>query len=415
MSTRTAIVITNDATIAPFDEPARDILVLNERLADYQDRLLAARSIPVRRVAPDELAAALAGRPANAPTLVFDERLFFSPELLDEFLRRSAGRTTRACLCKSVFAKQLAVLQAVPDEGSRLSYPLFHCLGPTLDERTAEPVEIDPDEYFEEGSFPPHMLGKDGFKYSVSTRPLMCLTEPLHIGLMNIAANFARVARLRRPGLLGGLKALWAALTACTLNRTAIKARVLRALSVVDRRAEVHPTAVIEGSVIGPGAKIGAHAVVRCSVVGAKAFIDDHAGIKFSVIGEGAYVANNNVIFFTTVYPRAFLISGPYQFCCFGRDTAIMNSIPTDYRLDGKTITVATEQGLQDTGLRFAGSIFGHGTRVAAGLIIGPGRVVPGGLTLYPDPARVLTRIPTDLPEQGPVWFLKDGRLTDAP
>jgi carbonic anhydrase/acetyltransferase-like protein (isoleucine patch superfamily) len=283
----------------------------------------------------------------------------------------------------------------------------------TLSHEKALDIIIDVDEYFEEGSFPDHMLNKDNFKYSITTRPIVALTEPLHIGLANIAANFARIARLRKPGIGGGLKALWAGLTAFSLKRATIKARILESVSVISPTAEVHPTAVIEGSVIGSGAKIGAYAVVRFSVVGERAFIDDHAAIKFSTIGDRAYISNNNVIFFCTVYPGAFLISGPYHFSCFGKDSAIMNSIPTDYRLDGKTIKIKTKHGVQDTGLRFAGSIIGHRTRIAAGLIFSPGTSIPGDLTLYTDPARVCSRIDPDLAKKGNVWFLKDGKLTD--
>ena len=412
MSKKTAIIIIRDELIPPFQEPARDILIQNVKLSKYQDDMLGRFGFAVTRISESECKQGLSK--VEGGSLLLHEHLFFSPEFLQEFLEKSQGKTTRACLKKNVYTRQLAVLQDVEQLDEYLAYPLYHIAAEKELEK-AEDIVIDVDEYFEEGSFPPHMLNKDNFKYSITTRPIVALTEPLHIGLANIAANFARIARLRKPGLWPGLKALWAGLTAFSIDKTTIKARALRALSVISPTAEVHPTAVVEGSIIGPKAKIGAYAVVRFSVVGEGAFVDDHAGLKFSTIGDGAYIANNNVLFFSTVYPRAFLISGPYQFCCFGYDTAIMNSIPTDYRLDGKTIKVKTKHGLQDTGLRFAGSIIGHGTRIAAGLIFGPGRAIPKELTLYPDPARVLTKVDENLADQGNVWFLKDGVLTDEP
>ena len=412
MSKKTAIIIIQDELIPPFQEPARDILIQNEKLSKHQDEVLRRLGFVITRVTQAESSVALSK--ATNGSLLLHEHLFFSPEFLQEFLDKSQGKTTRASLKKGVYTRQLAVLQDVEERDEYLAYPLYHIASEKELEK-ADDIVIDVDEYFEEGSFPPHMLNKDNFKYSITTRPIVALTEPLHIGLANIAANFARIARLRKPGLWPGLKALWAGLTAFSIDKTTIKARALRALSLISPSAEVHPTAVVEGSIIGPKAKIGAYAVVRFSVVGEGAFVDDHAGLKFSTVGDGAYIANNNVLFFSTVYPRAFLISGPYQFCCFGYDTAIMNSIPTDYRLDGKTIKVKTKHGLQDTGLRFAGSIIGHGTRIAAGLIFGPGRAIPKELTLYPDPARVLTKIDENLADQGNVWFLKDGVLTDEP
>jgi len=395
------------------------MLVLNQTLSDYQEKLLTARGVSFERVHEDAVTAALKPDPAVKPdpTLVFDETLYFSREFLDEFLsrsRQSGATTTQACLKDGLFSNQLAILQEAHSREGFTAFPLFYTSTGTLDRSAATPITIDVDEYSESGNFPPHMLGKDNFKFSVTTRPILGVSESIHIGLVNMAANFARIGRLRRPGPLAAIRTLIALATAFTLDRTALKARALRALSHIDPTAEVHPTAVVEGSVIGPRAKIGAYAVIRFSVVGTGAFVDDHAGIKFSTIGEGAYIANNNVIFFTTVYPGAFLISGPYHFCCFGRNTAIMNSIPADYRLDGKTVRVVTSRGVRDTGLRFTGSIVGHETRIAAGLIFPPGRTIPGGLTLYPDPARVLNELEPDIAERGSVWFLKDGRLSDG-
>ncbi|MBI4858963.1 MAG: hypothetical protein HY815_01615 [Candidatus Riflebacteria bacterium] len=418
METTAALITRSDTLIPPFDEPAREILVANERLGTYQDRILSELGIAPTRIPESEVASRLGpGAPAGE-TLLFAENLFFSPEFLTEFMRRSRASgagLTRACLKRGVFSQQLAVLQEVEQTEEHLAFPLFFAKGTAFDPKTAVSIVIDVDEHFESGNFPRHMLGKDNFRFSVTTRPILALTEPVHIGLASMAANFARLGRLRKPGPVGALRALLAILTAFSLDRETLKARALRALSRIDPTARVHPTAVVEGSVIGPGARIGAYAVVRFSVVGADAFVDDHAGIKFSIIGDRAYIANNNVIFFSTVYPGAFLISGPYHFCCFGYDSAIFNSIPSDYRLDGKTIKVATSRGVQDTGLRFGGSIVGHKTRIAAGLIFPPGRAIPGGVTLYPDPARVVGNIDPDLPRRGQVWYLKDGRLVDTP
>jgi carbonic anhydrase/acetyltransferase-like protein (isoleucine patch superfamily) len=250
------------------------------------------------------------------------------------------------------------------------------------------------------------MIKKEGYRFCVTSRPVMTLTHPLHVALANMAANFARLAEQKR---LPAWEKLKIALRARSLD----KFQILRTISRIHPEAEVHPTAVVEGSVIEKGAKVGAYAVVRFSYVGEKAFIDDHAGLKFSIVGNGAYIANNCVLFFSTVYPRAFLISGPYQFSLFGYDTALMNAIPSDYRLDGKSISVQTNRGVEDTGLRFVGSVIGHRTKIAAGVIIGPGRLIPNDLQILPDPARVITRVPADTPAHVPL-FLIGGELVPA-
>ena len=194
--------------IPPFNEPARDILIQNERLADYQDRLLSECGYKVIRLTPDEAVTELSK--LCDPALIFEEHLYFSREFVMEFLEKSKGQTTRACLKKGIYSVQLAVLQDVPQTENYLAYPLYYTEKPDFPFGRVEDVPesvtdiiIDVDEYFQEGSFPTHMLNKDNFKYSITTRPIVALTEPLHIGLANIAANFARVSRLRKPSVWG--------------------------------------------------------------------------------------------------------------------------------------------------------------------------------------------------------------------
>lgn len=405
--------------IKPFDDLPPNLLVLNEPLEVLQAESLRSLGVPVIRTG-------IEGFPdPGEDSLVFPDSLFFTTELMETFLTAAneslsnsnrSGGVFRASLRKGLFTRQIAVLQEGDTGKDTVLLPLYLFRGVRPSVRPDEWTEviIDCDEFSEKGRFPNHMLGKDSFQFCLTTRAALEITEAIHIPMANMAANLARVARFKKVS--GPAKAALAfrALLAAWGGRPAATAAVLRGLSQIHPRSDVHPTAVIEGSVIGEGAKVGAYAVVRFSVVGRDAFIDDHAGVKFSIIGDGAYIANNNVIFFSTVYPGSFLISGPYQFCCFGRDTAIMNSIPSDYRLDGGTIRVQTSKGVMDTGLRLAGSIVGHRTRIAAGLIIAPGRSIPGGLTLYPDPARVLTKV-TDPVDTGKPLFLKGGTLVEVP
>ncbi|HBC75662.1 MAG TPA: hypothetical protein DC017_12590 [Candidatus Wallbacteria bacterium] len=399
-----AFVIRTDTSIPPFNDHCGDILILNEKLRDYQSRVLTEAGFDCKFVTRPELKTE-----NTAGALIFDDDIFFTPEFLNEFIARSlknAHETSRAALEKTLFTKQIAILQNLGENESIIEYPLYFSKSAGFDPSRAANVIINPDEFFESGHFPDHMIGKDHFKFAVTSRAIVRVCEPIHIAMVNMAANFARLARFRKLGIAAKLGVLFRA-------RSINESRILSALSIIERGAKVHPTAVVEGSVIKAGAIVGAYAVVRFSVVGSGAYIDDHSAVKFSVVGEKAYIANNNVIFFSVVYPRAFLISGPYQFSCFGYDSAVMNSIPSDYRLDGKTISVMCSGGVKDTGLRFAGSIIGHRARIAAGLIIAPGRMIPNDVTLYPDPAMVVNKVPPEAGEKKGAWFLIGGKLTD--
>lgn len=406
MKIRDAYILRTETVIPPFNDHCGEILILNRKLKDHQASLLSQFGIRAHFVSESDIA----GRDV-AGALVFSDFLYFSAEFLSDFIALSSADgvdVSRAALRKSLFTRQIAILQGLCENESIIEFPLYHVKSGAFDPARAKNVVMQVDEFFESGNFPKHMLGKENFSFCLTTRPITAVRESIHIALANMAANFARVARFKKLSAAEKLRLLFRA-------RSLDRSRLLSALSVVEKGAEVHPTAVVEGSVVRSGAKIGAYAVVRFSVVGNGAFVDDHSSVKFSVIGDGAYIANNNVIFFSVAYPGAFLISGPYHFSCFGYDSAVMNSIPSDYRLDGKTISVMTSSGVRDTGLRFAGSIIGHRTKIAAGLIIAPGRAIPNDLTLYPDPAMVLNRVDTDAASISKVWFLVGGRLVDKP
>lgn len=399
-----AFIIKTNTVIPPFNDHCGDILILNEKLKDYQARVLSAAGFDCVRLEREAL------KNENlSNSIILSDDIFFTPEFLSEFLKRASALDAplvRAALEKTLFARQIAILQRLKENESVVEYPFYYSKSSSFDDGLAKNAVVNPDEFYESGHFPDHMIGKDHFKFCVTSKAIVRLCEPIHIAMVNMAANFARLARFRKLGAAEKLGVLFRA-------RSINESKILGALSVVEKGAKVHPTAVIEGSVVKAGAVIGAYAVVRFSVIGGGAYIDDHSAVKFSVVGENAYIANNNVIFFSVVYPRAFLISGPYQFSCFGYDSAIMNSIPSDYRLDGKTISVMCSDGVKDTGLRFAGSIIGHRTKIAAGLIIAPGRMIPNDVMLYPDPAMVVTKVPEAAAERKGAWFLIGGKLVD--
>jgi len=399
-----ALVIKTETVITPFNDHCGDILISNEKLRDYQLSTLSDMGFSVEFISIDSISSHV-----SPGTLILYDYLYFTPEFLAEFISKASNSDAEICSAavkKGLFTKQIAIFQDFYENESILGFPLYYCAAKKFEPEKAKRIVIDVEEFYESGNFPQHMIGKDNFKFCLTTRAIMAVRESIHIALANMASNFARIARYKKLGLKDKLSILWRA-------RSIDKFKILSSISVIEKGAEVHPTAVVEGSVIKSGAKIGAYAVIKFSVIGSGAYIDDHSAVKFSVIGDGAYIANNNVIFFCVVYPRAFLISGPYQFTCFGYDSAIMNSIPSDYRLDGKTIQVMTSKGIRDTGLRFAGSIIGHRTRIAAGLIIAPGREIPNNITLYPDPAMVLTRIDRAAVERSKTLFLINGRLVD--
>ncbi len=179
--------------------------------------------------------------------------------------------------------------------------------------------------------------------------------------------------------------------------------RCARAYASIDRTAEVHPTAVIEGSVVGPGARVGAHSVVRYSVVGAGARLHDGAKVELSVVGPGAWLMHDLVLYRSVAETGAFLIHGPYQFSYFARDSGAFATIMMDYRPDAKPIQVKTPRGLKPYPGRFLGSVVGERSRTLGGSLLAPGRIVPPDTWLAPDPAGIHLMEDADPPPRRPL------------
>jgi hypothetical protein len=182
-----------------------------------------------------------------------------------------------------------------------------------------------------------------------------------------------------------------------------VRQRVARAYRDVHATAEVHPTAVIEGAVIGPRARVGAHCVVRYSVVSGGARLHDGAKVELSVVGEGAWLMHDLVLFRSVAERGAFLIHGPYQFSYFQRDSGAFATILMDYRPDGRPIQVKTPSGLQSYGGAFLGSIVGEGAKTLGGSMLAPGRVVPPRTWLSASPDSIHRVEGEDLPTEQPI------------
>lgn len=178
--------------------------------------------------------------------------------------------------------------------------------------------------------------------------------------------------------------------------------RMARAYRCIHPSAEVHPTAVIEGSVVGPRARIGAFCVVRYSVVAEDARLHDGAKVELSAVGPGAWLMHDLVLYRSVAERGVFLIHGPYQFSYFQRGSGGFATIMMDYRPDGKPIQVPTASGLRPYRGPFLGSVIGEGAKTLGGSLLAPGRLVPADTWLGPDPESIHTLEADGLPARRP-------------
>lgn len=207
---------------------------------------------------------------------------------------------------------------------------------------------------------------------------LLPLNAPHSLLFANQIAIFPNLEYALSRSPAAWFRALWPSGGAGFLQRLGL------AFRSVHRTAIVHPTAVIEGSFIGPECRVGAHAVVRYSVLARGVRLYDGAKVEASVIGEGSWLMQDLVFQRAVTERGVFLIHGPYQFSYFEHNSAAFATILMDYRPDG-AIKVPTDDGeLRDYQGALLGSVFREGARSFGGTLLAPGRVVPAGVWLAP-------------------------------
>jgi carbonic anhydrase/acetyltransferase-like protein (isoleucine patch superfamily) len=207
------------------------------------------------------------------------------------------------------------------------------------------------------------------------------------------------------------LSTAWRLLRAVRPTPSATRWAVARSFNQVGRGVEIHPSAVVELSVLGDGVKVGPFALVRGAVLGRDVRVEERANVMFSTLGDRCYVSKNSTVFACLGYPDADLCINGMQYCVAGRRSALTSLVrPMDMkyrgdvtlRLDGRTIAVRE---------LMVGSCFGHDSFVGPEVLIGPGREIPNRTVVAPRPGTVMTRVDAAVTRDGGLAYVQDGVL----
>jgi len=162
-----------------------------------------------------------------------------------------------------------------------------------------------------------------------------------------------------------------------------LKRRISLSWKKIPADADIHPTAIVEGSVIGKGCRIGAYCVIRYSVLGDNVVLHDGAKVEYSVIDDNSWLMHDLVLYRSLTEEQVFLIHGPYQFSYFQKYSAAFANIMMDYRPDHKPIRITTPKGIKDYQGRFLGALLEEKARVFGGTLTAPGITIPQGKEIY--------------------------------
>ena len=353
--------------IAPFGDPPGQEQILGRSLEEIQQEELAAAGFTLVDEAP-----------ADEPYLVFSDRTWFTRMTLQRF-RAAAEPPARLKVDHAGFLALSGALQDWPEPGL---YEL--ALLPAGQAPGFQAPGVVVDLGFQPGETPrehPALAHAMPGSLPVSDAEVHQLDHWTHILRVNWLAMASTIQREKRAFEASNLllKA-WKLLGLLARARSVDEFRLAAKLSHFGRGCRVHPTAVVEASVLGDDVEVGPFAVVRASVVKDGARIEDFASVNMSVIGAGARIGRRGTSNLSVLYPGAMISSGNgYQACLFGRDAFVAWST-TVFDLSFKGPIKVMHRGERvSSGTHFLGACVGHGARLGGLVTLGYGAEVPNG------------------------------------
>jgi len=383
------IILLNQRKIFPFNEPARELRVLNKPLWLYQRDLLAAYTTEEREV--ESLAEVDARR---VETLVYGDNLFFDQFFLDEFIQqaRKLGGACRVAFAlddRAIIAHALSLQQGIHREGDMYVADMWYF--PHGVEPDVYPLVIDTAAH-EMGYYhvPTHMSDeKRELVYQVPTRAFCSIEHWVHTVTANVIfgvyAQAARRDRELETDVRQQLSILWHAM----LERK--QALSSSQLVHIGRNCSIDPTAIIKGpTYIGDNVNIGPGAVIDVSVIGNDVSIMTGGQVMLSVVSDRCFLPFRAALFMSVMMEESMVAQNTcLQFCSIGRDTFIgAGNTFTDFKLVPKPIRVVRGDDLEEAGMSVLGGCVGHHCFIGSGMVVYPGRAVESDVVLLASPER---------------------------
>ncbi len=383
------VIVRDGREIPPFNEPARELRVLNKPLWLHQKDILDRHCDS--EVEVDSIRQIPDAEPQE--TLVYRDNLFFDEAFVEAFLKQ-ARTMGKACRVAFALDDEVITEHALPlQSGIRRDGDVYVAnmwYYPRGLEEVTRPLVIDCGAY-EFGSYrvPTHMSTEKGdLVFQIPLRAFLSIENWVHIYVANclfgVLAEGARMERsLNRLSVLARI--FWQSL----LERRQILS--CSHLVKVGRNSQIDPTAVIQGpTIIGDNVYIGAGVVISNCIIGNHVSILHGNELLISVVGDRCYLPFRSSLFMSTLMEDTMVAQNAcLQFCVVGRDSFIgAGTTFTDFNLIRRPVRTVHRGELQDVGTTVLGGCVGHHCRIGAGLTIFPGRTIESDVILVPSDDR---------------------------
>ena len=395
--------------ISPFNERPNQARIFDRPLSSWHDELCSEIGAKLKIYEYEQV--------ITGPALLVEEGMWVTPKVIKKFLElvREATRPTALALSEGEVTEFSGALQNLHrievGEVPVLVYPVlyippkvsFTCREfegweiSELDTAILEPALVPLE-------LPVHpILSESGIiRYPLTDVMPVRVRHWTHIMKANLAAllTWGYDMMKERP-----LALLWAVIRACSFN----KYKVMNKLVQKGKNCDIHPSAVVEASVLGDNVRIGANAFVRFSHLADRSYVGEGCQVMYSVLGEGAGVSRMGLVSGCVLYPGAN--SGHYgiQLSLVGREAFLGADVMlTDFSPSG-FIKVLDRGRLVSTGSRLLGCAVGHEAKLLR-VVVNPGREIPNKAQILGPINEFVSKIPADLPTDRWVWC-REGKL----
>lgn len=419
MSPVTVFVVARGAVIAPFGVTADDCPIGDATLGEVRAETLRRCGLvpPTTKVTDSDV--------VTGPALVLADDVWITRRALASFLTAARAQTTttqapaRLRLPTSRLLELLLPLQDVPidDDGA-----LYGCVyvpagvtasaGELLD--SAAGLSVPFKEIPAIVPVPRTLLGvaSGQMTWPLTSTVVMRLRHWVHVlRASHVAPQVWLLERALRSPVRSAVRLLLGLRPSSSLREAAWK----RQFVFVGRRCQIHPSAVVEGSVIGDDVVIGPGAVVLNSVIGAGSRLEQRTHVSQCTLGRRTFMSLNSSMQACVTFDDADACANNLQACVVGARaglTSFARALDTTLHKDGRPgapVEVADEAagpGRRPVGELPCGACFGPDSYVGAGATIAAGRAIGAGVRVVGEGLVVRTA------GVGPgTWRVVDGGL----
>lgn len=380
--------------IPPFNEPARDLRILNKPLWLLQRDLLARHCEGEIEVDSLEEVPALQGE-----LLVHRDNQFFNAALIDTFVAnaRALGHACQVAFSPndlSIATHALNLQEGIRRQGDYYVADLYYF--PRGVEPNPEPLLVDtlPREmgYYHIPSYMAPNMGD--LVFQVPWRPFLSVESWLHVWIANVPFGVFRWGRIREQEVEESWRLKLRIMLRSLLERKHFFS--CSEMVKVGKNCSIAPSAVIEGpTVIGNNVNIGAGVVITNSLIGNNVTIMQGSQVMLSVVSDYCYLPFRAALFMSSFMENTMVAQNTcMQLCVVGRNSFVgANNVFTDFNLLGRPIRIWHRGELQEAGLPVLGGCVGHDVKIGSGFVIYPARSIESGsIMVRPAGPNVITR-----------------------